>query len=248
MGRSAFFFSVGNALSFFGYHIARRLNTITRPNSNSEATYVKPPDSKSLGAISVLHGALLRMLQNTAAGLNPHAPDKHIHEIRKELKCSRAALRLLRDAFGEAEYRRSNKALRDAAKPLTPIRDAAALADTLGKLARHDRRRKDVQYSRDLRDLLTRNQQANRERLTSTAVRDSARLINQVLRDSRRPIQEPGVAGVIRGLTRAYKRAENAMRYAKRKAADDRLHEWRKQTKYLFNELSLVKSSMRVKS
>jgi CHAD domain-containing protein len=54
-----------------------------------------------------------------------------IHDARKRLKKARAALRLVRDRLGDAEYRRENEALRDAARPLSEIRDADVLIATL---------------------------------------------------------------------------------------------------------------------
>lgn len=53
--------------------------------------------------------------------------DKEIHRARKRLKRARATLRLLRLAIGKPTYRRENAALRDAARPLSGVRDAAVL-------------------------------------------------------------------------------------------------------------------------
>src|SRR6266550_536207 len=51
--------------------------------------------------------------------------DEGIHDARKRLKRARAALRLIREALGDREYR----ILRDAARPLSEIRDAKILID-----------------------------------------------------------------------------------------------------------------------
>src|SRR6266550_5872735 len=55
--------------------------------------------------------------------------DEGIHDARKRLKRARAALRLIREALGDREYRRENRILRDAARPLSEIRDAKILID-----------------------------------------------------------------------------------------------------------------------
>ena len=62
--------------------------------------------------------------------------DARIHDARKRIKRARAALRLLRDALGESVYQRENAALRDAARPLSEVRDAKILIDALDELAR----------------------------------------------------------------------------------------------------------------
>src|SRR5882757_1483145 len=62
--------------------------------------------------------------------------DDAVHSARKELKKARASLRLLRDALGDAVYKRENAALRDAARPLSEVRDAKVLLDTLDRVVR----------------------------------------------------------------------------------------------------------------
>src|SRR6185437_5167365 len=57
--------------------------------------------------------------------------DARVHEARKHLKRARATLRLLRPALGDSVYARENMTLRDAARPLSRIRDGKALLDTL---------------------------------------------------------------------------------------------------------------------
>ena len=47
-----------------------------------------------------------------------------VHEVRKSLKKIRAALRLVRPVIGDKSYRRENTCFRDAARPLTEVRDA----------------------------------------------------------------------------------------------------------------------------
>jgi CHAD domain-containing protein len=60
--------------------------------------------------------------------------DEAVHSARKELKKARATLQLLRDALGDVVYKRENAALRDAARPLSEVRDAKVLLDTLVRL------------------------------------------------------------------------------------------------------------------
>src|SRR5437762_1561268 len=62
-------------------------------------------------------------------------PDEAVHRARKRLKKARAGLRLLRKALGGRAYDRENACCRDAARPLTEVRDARVLVDTLDQLA-----------------------------------------------------------------------------------------------------------------
>jgi CYTH domain-containing protein/CHAD domain-containing protein len=57
-----------------------------------------------------------------------------IHGARKDLKKARAALRLAREALGE-DFKRENRALRDAARTLSASRDAEVKLATLDALA-----------------------------------------------------------------------------------------------------------------
>jgi CYTH domain-containing protein/CHAD domain-containing protein len=57
-----------------------------------------------------------------------------IHGARKDLKKARAALRLVREALG-ADFKRENRALRDAARTLSASRDAEVKLATLDALA-----------------------------------------------------------------------------------------------------------------
>lgn len=61
-------------------------------------------------------------------------PDEAVHCARKQLKRARAGLRLLREAVPRASYARENVELRDAARPLSLVRDARVMLDTLERL------------------------------------------------------------------------------------------------------------------
>src|SRR5689334_3003714 len=67
--------------------------------------------------------------------------DESIHEARKAMKKVRAVLRLVRPHIDSATYRKANAALRDAARPLTQVRDARILIDVVDKLANQYRER-----------------------------------------------------------------------------------------------------------
>ena len=67
----------------------------------------------------------------------PPSRDEVIHEVRVAFKKVRALLRLVRPEIGEKAYKEENSCLRDAARPLTEVRDAKILVDVLDGLVAH---------------------------------------------------------------------------------------------------------------
>ncbi|MGH8670054.1 MAG: CHAD domain-containing protein, partial [Burkholderiales bacterium] len=81
--------------------------------------------------------ALAKALHRALALLRrPRFADRSVHEIRREIKRARAALRLLRDALGKEAYARENAALRDAGRRLSAVRDARVVQETLERVAK----------------------------------------------------------------------------------------------------------------
>ena len=88
------------------------------------------PQSKSVAA------TLLESIGAALACIEGKSPisDEGVHELRKQLKRARAALRLLRLSIGDEVYRRENRVLRDASRVVSPLRDARAQVDVLDAL------------------------------------------------------------------------------------------------------------------
>jgi CHAD domain-containing protein len=61
-------------------------------------------------------------------------PEIAVHDVRKNVKRIRAALRLARFGMDEADYRRENGRFRDLGRRLAAAREAAALAGTLERI------------------------------------------------------------------------------------------------------------------
>lgn len=169
--------------------------------------------------------------------------DAAVHTARKDLKRSRAALRLLRPALGEASYRRENALLRNAAHALNAARDAKVLRQTLGGLRRgHRALRGDAAVTALLRTL-----QAER-------LREQRRLREhpQRLQRSRRALERlcarvSGWRFGARGwsvlgpaLQRIYRHGRRAQLLGRSRPTDETLHEWRKQAKYLRYALEIL--------
>jgi CHAD domain-containing protein len=187
--------------------------------------------------------ALRRQLGRALSELRPRSPvsDASVHEARKELKRARATLRLLRDAIGDARYRRANRRLRDAARPLSRVRDAKVLVDLASGLrakeTRAARRRQLVALEKGLR--------SERRRLRRDVLggRSALPRIREAISSVRREGESwpaPANASLRLGALRLYRRGRKAFARADADPEDERLHESRKQTKYLGRALEVL--------
>jgi CHAD domain-containing protein len=165
--------------------------------------------------------------------------DLAVHNIRKELKRARAALRMLRDCIGVVEYRRDNALIRDAAHPLTPIRDAKVLLQTLEQVGPKKGADGRGFYLR-FRKLLEEQRRLARRQLRSADLAAAARMLRGIRRRAAALPESRLAAPYARGLEHAFKKARSAFAVAKRQGTDESLHEWRKQTKYFANQLEML--------
>jgi CHAD domain-containing protein len=183
---------------------------------------------------------LLAQLDQTIGALSKRrSSDVAVHNIRKELKRARAALRMLRECIGVLEYRRDNALIRDAARPLTPIRDAKVLLQTLEQV-KPKKGEAGRGFFLRLRKVLEEQRRLARRQLRSADLAAAARMLRGIRRrtadlpESRLAPPHP------RGLEHAFKKARSAFGLAKRQGTDESLHEWRKQTKYFANQLDML--------
>lgn len=187
--------------------------------------------SPSPAPMDRIRGALVEQLRAAGEGLQAGVPsDGAIHAVRERLKRARAALRLLRACLRAGEYRRQNYRVRDAARPVAPLRDSRVLLNAILSLERG-------MLARALR----REHALRRRELSPAKLRAAAASLREVLRR----IESVPAARLARGdvgaaLERSYRTARKAYRRALHHPTDARLHEWRKQTKYLLHQLELV--------
>jgi len=161
-----------------------------------------------------------------------------IHSSRKHIRKARALLRLVRSEIGAKAFRRHNVALRDAARTLSPIRDADVIVETIREL------RPTGDAAKSLRQLLT----TERRTLRAKMIEDGS-LQNSVARTLERFATElrdlslrDGDWSVLRdGLEDSYRRARRAHRSAFTDGADAALHDARKRAKDLWYHLRVVR-------
>jgi CHAD domain-containing protein len=149
----------------------------------------------------------------------------NIHGARKQLKRARATLRLLRPAIGDHLYRRENAAARDAARPLSMGRDEEVLQDTLDKLGGAA---PGLRIRKSAREVHARQ-----------LGRIKAALKRSMKRARAWRLEADGWKCIAAGLRVTYRRGRRALRQARTNRATDALHEWRKQTKYVWHQLQV---------
>lgn len=196
-----------------------------------------PPADTPAGAA---RRELVEQLDKAIAGLARRAlSDAAVHEIRKRLKRARAALRLLRDCTGVTQYRHENSMIRDAARPLTPLRDAKVLLETLRRRAPPERRPRS--FIRRFEGTLREESRAERRKLRSREMAAAAHVLRAVRRRAAALSDEQLARGPGAGLKRTYKAGCKALERARKRPTDEHLHEWRKQAKYLCNQLEVMR-------
>jgi CHAD domain-containing protein len=154
-----------------------------------------------------------------------------IHGARKQLKRARATLRLLRPTIGDALYQRENIAARDAARPLSKARDEEVLSKALaGLIERFGPVASDLHLRQSARELPAKQLADIKGALERSMTRACAWDLDE----------DADWDCIEKGLHSTYRRARHALRRGRKDRATEDLHEWRKQTKYLWHQLQLV--------
>jgi CHAD domain-containing protein len=169
--------------------------------------------------------------------------DKEIHNARKSVKRARATLRLLRPALPGESFETTNVALRDAARPLTHVRDAKVLLDALDDLRGHFGDVADNVFSEALEHALHSQRLRARRELASSANATSQMLegLRGIdLRARRWKFSCDDWSLLRRGVNRVYRKARSAYATVCEARSDERLHEWRKQVKHLLHALEIL--------
>jgi CHAD domain-containing protein len=179
-----------------------------------------------------------------AEGAPVVTPEKDaIGEVRKCFKRMRAALRMVREELGDDLYHEENWSFRDAARPLTQVRDAVVLVETADQLRQLLLPAIGPGAFGKIRAALIVNRQEVRRRVLDegsgfAAVADAATRALAKLSDWK--LQRDGWAAVETGLRRVYRQGHHALAIAAENPSVVNLHEWRKQTKYLWHQLQLL--------
>ncbi len=206
---------------------------------------LKPTDSNQVTTavarnIDLRIDAAIKVLRRSRSG---QPSDAAVHEVRKHLKQVRAMLRLLRKHVGKKAVAKETKAFRDASRPLSTVRDAAVMIETLDGLMLHFKGRIDPVVTAKLRRALLARR---RELRQQNFVKD--KVVPEVLRSlqtSRRRVKawghEPtGWSMLGRSLKRSYRAGRKAIQHAWDDPHDEGFHEGRKRTKDLRYQLEML--------
>jgi CHAD domain-containing protein len=171
--------------------------------------------------------------------LDADSDSLNVHAARKELKRARATLRLLRPALHEQIYRRENTAVRDAARRLSGLRDAEVLSAALENLlGRYDPTNLELG---PLHAALRRRRLGAAKTLQAAQVRSLRMALERTrTRSLRWRLPKDDWSVLARGLRDTYRQGRRSLRAARASPDGERLHDWRKQTKYLWHQLQIL--------
>jgi CHAD domain-containing protein len=186
-------------------------------------------------------------MDNAVDSLNPAPPgsrDEAVHEARKCFKKIRAVLRLVRPVIDEVTYRAENTCFRDAGRPLTEVRDAKILIETLDKLTEHFNEHIAGRSFTDVRKALQANLRTVRKRVLDE--QNAFTVVTETVRQARKRVKDwadvPNRWRAFgKGLEGVYQRTLAAFEDAVTEPTVEKLHEWRKQTKYLRYQLEVLR-------
>ncbi|OJY69549.1 MAG: hypothetical protein BGP16_07195 [Sphingobium sp. 66-54] len=160
-------------------------------------------------------------------------PGRVVHEVRRRCKALRGLIRLVRPAF--PSFAAENAALRDIARQLAGVRDGAVLADTLARLAGSD--------GAAIASLRTALPPDHADEATARAALDRcvAPLLAARVRAASWAVNADGWDALAAGFTRTIKAARRAMKTFEATADAEAGHEWRKQAKYHWQHMRLLR-------
>ncbi len=211
------------------------------------AFQLNPDEPVGEGITRNLRAQIEKALKHVSAKRRPHqrspSENEAILEVRKCFKRVRAALRLVRQELGDGVYHEENWCFRDAARPLTQIRDAQALVETMDKLAPKFAAAIGVDALEKIHQALLANQKEvagrvlDREHAFGVIAEIATRALTRV---ADWKIDRDGWLAVETGLRRVYRDGHRALARAAETSTVANLHEWRKQAKYLWHHLQLL--------
>jgi CHAD domain-containing protein len=182
-------------------------------------------------------------LRHAADGLRDGSDrGEAIHGARKDIKKTRALLRLARPGLPGRVYRRENAALRDTGRLLSAARDAQVLLETLdGLRERATGQVPDAGFDA-VREVVAGGRGADGRDAAPDVGEAVERLGAAADRAERWPLRIAD-GDVADGITTAYARGRRAMRHAERTRESEDLHQWRKRVKDLWYHQRLLKDA-----
>jgi CHAD domain-containing protein len=171
-------------------------------------------------------------------------PAEAVHEARKDIKKSRSALRLIRDAIGDDAWRLENDHYRDCARKLSDFRDAEILVEALDGLAERFGLGTSERCARLRQEFDRENSAAHEDHAMKRAMATTAAELEQGRpRIDSLPIDGDGWDLLAPGIHRSYRRGRRRLRAVEEQATVTNLHELRKRVKDLWYQLRLIRDA-----
>jgi CHAD domain-containing protein len=165
-----------------------------------------------------------------------------VHNARKRFKQLRGVLRLIRFGVGEKIYDRDNTALRDAGRPLSEMRDADVMIETLDELIQHFKSHVRKESFKKLRTQLIerrkkiRKQVIQKEKAVSKVSASTKQIRNHISKWPELPDQ---FSMLRKGIRKIYARGQKEMDLCFKDPSVENFHAWRKSVKYLRYQLEI---------
>lgn len=195
--------------------------------------------------IDAVRRIAVEQIDKATAEITDRQLDHHraVHHFRKRAKKFRGLVRLVRPALGDV-YQHENRWFRDAARRFSHVRDAHVLVKTAELL----RVQADDSRDREILEDVEKHLEERREYLTekSLGVVQALRELGEQLPSARDRISDWTVTDesfdcIAGGIKKTYRRGLKACRKANRRNSNERLHEWRKRTKYHWYHMRLLR-------
>ena len=157
-----------------------------------------------------------------------------VHQVRKRCKKLRGLLRLVRPVLGKT-YAEENAWYRDAARPLSGVRDAESVIEAFDELLSWKKAQVDGSRAETVREALVTRRQRIAEQQTDLDERLAAfasRMGEGRARVESWSLDADGFKAIAGGLEETYRRGREAMRAAYDEGTPESFHEWRKRVKY----------------
>jgi CHAD domain-containing protein len=167
-----------------------------------------------------------------------------VHDCRKRCKKLRGLVRLVRPALGDDRYRAANVAYRDAARALSPHRDAHALLSTFDDLVAANVHQFSGVNAQPVRAELARRADASTSSLDADS--DSVVRARELLGIGRAAIDrwtlsEDEWDAIGPGVAKTYGRGRSALSRVGEAPTTEQFHEWRKRVKYTWYHVRLLR-------
>jgi CHAD domain-containing protein len=169
----------------------------------------------------------------------PH--DKLVHDARKRIKKVRAIVRMLEED-GSSNVKNARRQLRRISRALSPVRDAAAILESLAQLDRSDK----GLFNAATRAALEHRLSAHAGSLRGAAERDGTwkkarKRLRALARDARKwRVRHRGLKPLVAGVDAAHRQARKALARAQRRGRARDAHALRKALKTLWYQLRLI--------